>query len=200
MDFVRCPICYENFSQEKRPMTICSNGHSVCEQCSINSQIRAAICCICRGDVLSSPIPNIIVLNMVEAIHDSMVRIQIIEANELSIEPTPFAHGGNADIFRAKWKGETVAIKRIRIGVTDMRQLAQLKAEIAIHVGLRHPCITALFGFTSNGNGREIVVEYAERGPLSQNLRSANQTQLIDWGLDVINGLEFLHSRKIVHR
>ncbi|XP_037033280.1 serine/threonine-protein kinase ULK3-like [Bradysia coprophila] len=201
MDFVRCPVCFENFSLEKRPMTICANGHSLCEQCSTTIRSRAtATCCTCRGRLLPSPIPNISVLNMIEQIHDIMVEIQVIEANELTIEPTPFGYGGNADVFRAKWKGETVAVKRIRTGVSDTRQMAQLKAEIAVHVGLRHPCIISLFGFTAIGGGREIVMEYAERGSLKCNWRSVEEAQHIDWGLDVVHGLEFLHSRKIVHR
>lgn len=198
MDRIRCPICLANFSSEKRPLIICSNGHSVCQQCF--NQVASRTCCICRNALLPSPIVNLDVLSLIEAIHDVMAEIPVIQTEELIIEPTAFGFGGSADIFRATWKREIVAIKRIRTSSTDSRQLSQLKAEISVHVGLRHPCIISLFGYTSNSNGREIVMEYAQRGSLNQNWRNVNTLQHINWGLDVVDGLQYLHSRKIVHR
>lgn len=200
MDLIRCPICFSNFSSEKRPMIICSNGHSVCQQCSNNVNSTTSTCCICRNGLLLSPIVNLDVLSLIEAIHDVMAKIPVIQAEELIIEPKAFGFGGSADVFRATWNREIVVVKRIRTSTTDAKQLSQLKAEIGVHVGLRHPCIISLFGYTTNGNGREIVMEYAERGSLNQNWRDVNERQHINWGLDVIDGLQYLHSRKIVHR
>ncbi|CAF3330090.1 unnamed protein product [Rotaria socialis] len=84
----------------------------------------------------------------------------------------PFGYGGSTDVFRAHWTRHTVDVKRLRTGASasasDAKQLSQLKGEINIHVGLRHPCIISLYGYTSNGDGKEIVMEYAENGSLNQ--------------------------------
>ncbi|CAF4396573.1 unnamed protein product, partial [Adineta steineri] len=145
------------------------------------------------------PIINRDILGLIDAVYETMATIPVIKAEELIIESKPFGYGGSADVFRAQWNRQTVVIKRLRTGTTDPKQLSQLKGEISMHVGLRHPCIIPLFGYTSNGNGKEIVMEYAERGSLNQNWQNVDKTQLINWALDIIDGLQYLHSRKISH-
>lgn len=173
----------------------------MCEGCfhDIQSSLRPE-CSVCRSDLLSTPIVNRDVLNLIEAVYDSMAAIPIIAAEELVMEPKPFGFGGSADVFRAQWKRHTVVVKRLRTGATDPKQLSLLKGEISIHVGLRHPCIISLYGYTSHGEGKEIVMEYAENGSLDKNWKNADATQLINWALDIIDGLQYLHSRKISHR
>ncbi|CAF0752160.1 unnamed protein product [Rotaria sordida] len=182
-------------------MIICSNGHSMCQECfnDIKSSTQPA-CSICRNSLLSTPIVNRDVLNLIEAVYESMAAIPVIKAEELIIEPKPFGYGGSADVFRAQWNRHTVVLKRLRTSTNDPKQLSQLKGEISIHVGLRHPCIISLYGYTSNGDGKEIVMEYAERGSLNQNWKKVDKTQLINWALDIVDGLQYLHSRKISHR
>lgn len=199
MDQIRCPICLTNFSNERKPMIVCSNGHSVCKECFDTIISTSPRCCTCRSELLLSPIVNLDVLSLIEAIRDVMAEIPIIPADELSIEPKAFGFGGNADVFRAKWKRDTVAVKRIRTGTTNQKQLSQLRAEIGVHVGLRHPRIIPFLGYIK-GNEKEIIMEYAERGSLNQNWREADRHQHINWGLDVVDGLQYLHSRKIIHR
>lgn len=201
MDQIQCPICFENFSNENKPYIICSNGHSMCKGCfdDVQSSQRPE-CSICRIDLLREPIINRDVLNLIEAIYEKMAAIPVIQAEELKMEPKPFGFGGNADVFRALWNRQTVAVKRLRTTTDDPKQLSQLKGEISIHVGLRHPCIISLYGYTSNNNGRELVMEYAERGSLNKNWRTDDRKQLINWALDICDGLQYLHSRKISHR
>ena len=182
-------------------MIICENGHSMCDGCLRDIQLSGrAECSMCREELLPKPIVNREVLNLIEAVYESMAAIPVIRAEELVFEAKPFGYGGSADVYRARWKQQTVVVKRLRTGTTDPKQLAQLKGEIGIHVGLRHPCIISLYGYTSNGNGKEIVMEYAERGSLNQNWTNVNQTQLINWAVDIIDGLQYLHSRRISHR
>ncbi|CAF3963810.1 unnamed protein product [Rotaria sordida] len=182
-------------------MIICSNGHSMCQECfnDIKSSTQPA-CSICRNSLLSTPIVNRDVLNLIEAVYESMAAIPVIKAEELITEPKPFGYGGSADVFRAQWNRHTVVLKRLRTSTNDPKQLSQLKGEISIHVGLRHPCIISLYGYTSSGDGKEIVMEYAERGSLNQNWKKVDKTQLINWALDIVDGLQYLHSRKISHR
>jgi hypothetical protein len=182
-------------------MIICSSGHSVCQPCLQNIESSPTpLCPTCRRNLLSEPIVNRDVLDLIAAVYESMAAIPMIKAEELVVEPKPFGFGGSADVFRAQWKRHTVVIKRLRTGQIDAKQSSQLRAEISIHVGLRHPCIISLYGYTSNGDGREIVMEYAERGSLNNNWRKVDRTQLLDWALDVVDGLQYLHSRSITHR
>lgn len=201
MDRIQCPICLENYSNQRKPMIICENGHSMCDGCFRDIQLSSRPeCPMCREELLPKPIVNREVLNLIDAVYESMAAIPVIKAEELVLEAKPFGYGGSADVFRARWKQQTVVVKRLRTGTTDPKQLAQLKGEISIHVGLRHPCIISLYGYTSNGNGKEIVMEYAERGSLNNNWKNTDQTQLGNWAIDVIDGLQYLHSRKISHR
>lgn len=178
-------------------MIVCKNGHSVCNECRIT--LSTTSCCICRSKLLLEPIVNIDVLSLIDAVCDEMTEMSIIPASELCIEPKAFAFGGNADVFRAQWKRDTVVVKRLRIGAINQRQLRQLRTEIAIHVGLRNPRIIQFLGYIK-GNEKEIIMEYAERGSLNDNWRKANRHQHINWGLDIVDGLQYLQSRKIIHR
>ncbi|CAF2934355.1 unnamed protein product [Rotaria sp. Silwood2] len=173
----------------------------MCQEClnGITSSTKPE-CSLCRDSLLPVPIVNRDVLSLIEAIYESMAAIPVIKVEELTMESKPFGFGGSADVFRAQWNRHTVVVKRLRTTTKDPKQLSQLKGEISIHVGLRHPCIISLYGYTSNGDGREIVMEYAERGSLNQNWKNADKTQLIDWALDIVDGLQYLHSRKISHR
>ena len=201
MDRILCSICFENFSDQRKPMIICAEGHSLCQVCYENIRSsRSPICPTCRGDLLGTAIVNREVLNLIATIYETMAAIPVIQPDELVIDAKPFGFGGSADVFRAQWKRQTVVVKRLRTGTNDEKQLSQLRGEISIHVGLRHPCIISLFGYTSNGNGKEIVMEYAERGSLDKNWSKVDQTQLIQWALDIIDGLQYLHSRRISHR
>ncbi|KAL0229098.1 hypothetical protein GEMRC1_013718 [Eukaryota sp. GEM-RC1] len=68
-----CKICLENYSHNRhRPMIICTNGHSVCQECS--SQISQ--CPLCPSPLLPVFPPN---LNIVEA-------LSAAESGELSSE------------------------------------------------------------------------------------------------------------------
>src|SRR5580693_5145198 len=102
MDRIQCPICFENFSNQKKPMIICLNGHSMCEVCfhDIESSVRPE-CSMCREKLLSVPIVNRDVLSLVEAIYESMAAIPVIKEEELIVEPQQFGYGGSADVFRA---------------------------------------------------------------------------------------------------
>ncbi|CAF1669311.1 unnamed protein product, partial [Adineta ricciae] len=201
MDRLQCPICFEDFSKEKKPMIICTNGHSMCQECLTDiKSSRNPECSICREDLLSVSIVNRDVLNLIDAIYETMAAIPVIKDEELTLESKPFGFGGSADVFRAQWQRQTVVVKRLRTGTNDPKQLEQLKGEISIHVGLRHPCIISLYGYTSSGNGKELVMEYAERGSLNNNWKNADETQLMNWALDIVDGLQYLHSRKISHR
>ncbi len=86
MDRIQCPICFQTFSNQKKPMIICLNGHSMCEECFHDIQSLAKPeCSICRENLLSVPIVNRDVLGLIEAVYESMAAIPVIKAEELTI-------------------------------------------------------------------------------------------------------------------
>jgi len=59
-----CQICMEILVETK---IICENGHSVCGKCcSVLKNIYLANCHICRKDILSSPISNIVLEEIIQ--------------------------------------------------------------------------------------------------------------------------------------
>lgn len=71
-DDITCPVCFDPYSElgagenernhyDRRPMIVCSNGHTVCKSCS--QMIRD--CPICRAHLLTPLIPEVTLLTIV---------------------------------------------------------------------------------------------------------------------------------------
>ena len=70
-----CDVCFEHFNSSKRkPLIICSNGHSVCSHCSRNMKS----CPQCRAKCLDTPIPNISLLKTL----DNLVNLKFLVIGE----------------------------------------------------------------------------------------------------------------------
>ena len=73
-----CDVCFEPFnSSARKPLIICSNGHSVCSHCCKNMKS----CPQCRGKCLDSPIPNISLLKTL----DNLVNLKILVIGEAGV-------------------------------------------------------------------------------------------------------------------
>ena len=70
-----CDVCFEPFNSSKRkPLIICSNGHSVCSYCSRSMKS----CPQCRAKCLETPIPNISLLKTL----DNLVNLKFLVIGE----------------------------------------------------------------------------------------------------------------------
>jgi serine/threonine protein kinase len=69
--------------------------------------------------------------------------------------------------------GRPVAIKSISLerARTDAKQLANIKAEIAIMADLNHPNIVRLLDHKGSANHLYLILEYSDSGDLSQAIR-----------------------------
>ncbi len=54
--------------------------------------------------------------------------------------------GSYGIVYKSRWKGEEVAVKRFIRQKLDERRMLELRAEIALLSGLRHPNIVQLIG------------------------------------------------------
>jgi len=107
-------------------------------------------------------------------------------------------------VYRAKWRGSTVAVKRLKNpDISD--ELGDFKKEIAILGKLRHPNIILFLGcLTNDGSNMCIITEFMEGGNLhdvihEKRIRFDFKTTL---GLmkQTAFGLNYLHLSNIVHR
>jgi len=73
-----CDVCFEQFTGgSRKPLVICTNGHSVCALCS--SSMR--LCPQCRCECLKQPITNITLLKILE----SLVTLKVLVLGEAGV-------------------------------------------------------------------------------------------------------------------
>jgi serine/threonine protein kinase len=119
--------------------------------------------------------------------------------------------GAFGTVFHGKWKGTDVAIKRIKYSCFMLpspqadKLLTEFWREAAIISKLHHPNILALYGVVNNGPGATLatVTEFMVNGSLKKVL--LRKDKYLDWrkrimlAMDAAIGMEYLHSKDIVH-
>ncbi|PRP82093.1 hypothetical protein PROFUN_03783 [Planoprotostelium fungivorum] len=113
--------------------------------------------------------------------------------------------GHFGQVYRGLWNNTTVALKTMETEHDDMKK-AEWKKEIVLLQKLNHPNIVRLFGVYDLYSKLYMVVEFAENGSLDvflQKRTNANRlsnNDLIRMCLDVVKGMCYLSSRRIIHR
>ncbi|XP_072100735.1 megakaryocyte-associated tyrosine-protein kinase [Mobula birostris] len=103
-------------------------------------------------------------------------------------------------VFQAEYIGEKVAVKNIKCDVMAQSFLE----ETSVMTKLQHKNLVKLLGVIVD-NGLYIVTEFMSKGNLVNYLRTRGRSvirtkELIQFGLDVCEGMEYLESKKLVHR
>ncbi|XP_078054243.1 megakaryocyte-associated tyrosine-protein kinase [Mustelus asterias] len=103
-------------------------------------------------------------------------------------------------VFWAEYMGQKVAVKNIKCDVMAQSFLE----ETSVMTNLQHRNLVRLLGVVVD-NGLYIVTEFMAKGNLVNYLRTRGRTvvtlkQLIQFGLDICEGMEYLESKKLVHR
>ncbi|XP_078740944.1 mitogen-activated protein kinase kinase kinase 13-like isoform X1 [Lampetra fluviatilis] len=102
--------------------------------------------------------------------------------------------GAQGAVFLGKFRGEEVAIKKVREQrETDIKPLRKLK----------HPNIIAFKGVCTQAPCFCIIMEYCAQGQLFEVLRVGRLVSprlLVDWTCGIASGMHYLHTHKIVHR
>eukprot|EP00026_Physarum_polycephalum_P000251 Phypoly_transcript_00251.p1 GENE.Phypoly_transcript_00251~~Phypoly_transcript_00251.p1 ORF type:complete len:1880 (+),score=208.43 Phypoly_transcript_00251:799-5640(+) len=113
-------------------------------------------------------------------------------------------------VYKAQYKNEDIAFKQLNMtGAVNPAELyAELRREVWLSSGLRHPNIVALKGMCFDPYG--MAMEFIPHGNLYEWLRkdSPNGGKLIGWemrlkiAMDLASGMRFLHNAtpKIIHR
>ncbi|WVZ61463.1 hypothetical protein U9M48_011329 [Paspalum notatum var. saurae] len=136
--------------------------------------------------------------------------VQIISNEDLE-DLREMGSGAFGTVFHGKWKGTDVAIKRIKNSCFMLpspqadKLIAEFWREAAIISKLHHPNILAFYGVVNNGPGETLatVTEFMVNGSLKKVL--LRKGKHLDWrkrimvAMDAAIGMEYLHSKDIVH-
>ncbi|KAJ5072425.1 palmitoyltransferase [Anaeramoeba ignava] len=113
-------------------------------------------------------------------------------------EKYPFAFGSSANIYKAKWGTNQIVIKKLSIQTDEYKKLFQ--NEVNFNLKLNYPNIIRIFGIVEFDNDFGILMEYAEQGTLSLQIDSLSFQEQIDYSLEIIDGIKYLHLNSIIHR
>ena len=141
------------------------------------------------------------------AMPDTMKRLQITPRDVRLLGQEPIGSGHFADVFIADWLGTPCAVKRLRRSRLTEDGLVCFKAEIALHVTLRHPNIVALLGCSVQPEVGKVqaILELCSRGTLEQVL----QNKRLNWSahklpiaIGIARAMAYLHAQDppVIHR
>ncbi|KAI0293257.1 kinase-like domain-containing protein [Russula brevipes] len=97
---------------------------------------------------------------------------------------------------------QTVAVKSVRLVRLKERHITQMMEEIDLVKRLSHPSIVKYEGMARDEHTLKIVIEYAENDSLKEKLELSgkiNETLAANYVVEILEGLDFLHSNGIVH-
>mmetsp|Transcript_121286 Transcript_121286/g.387569 ORF Transcript_121286/g.387569 Transcript_121286/m.387569 type:complete len:1148 (+) Transcript_121286:146-3589(+) len=125
---------------------------------------------------------------------------ELITPEQLIFGPQ-LGSGGSATVFRGSWHGQEVAIKKIS-GVAHMEEM---KKEINALRRLRHPRLVRFIGACLQPPQLLVVTEFMSGGSLHDRIFGVRReglgpSQLWVIAAQVAEGLDFLHTQRVVHR
>jgi N-acetylneuraminic acid mutarotase len=152
-----------------------------------------------------------------------------VQLADIQLE-TVIGTGSFGEVWKGKWRGITVALKKMYSDAKDMCCEEMFdNLEVDVMMRLRHPRIVALLGVGSFSDpplsgeneprkGIFCLLEYAPGGDLEDKVKESekilfyqtNETkashmpfskiQALEWAVQVAEGMKFLHSKHLVHR
>ncbi|XP_030499887.2 uncharacterized protein LOC115715197 isoform X1 [Cannabis sativa] len=147
---------------------------------------------------------------MIAEMEASIYGLQIIRNSDLE-ELRELGSGTYGTVFHGKWRGTDVAIKRIKKSCFAGRSSEQERLtkdfwrEAQILSNLHHPNVLAFYGVVPDGAGGTLatVTEFMVNGSLRHVLlkkdRSLDRRRKLIIAMDAAFGMEYLHSKNIVH-
>ena len=111
--------------------------------------------------------------------------------------------GSNGVVFKGRRKnGSIFAVKCLQ--VTSNNRSTSLMREVDMMCELRHDCVIRVFGskYDKDQSTLNIFMEFADRGNLGElsRLRPIPEPEMICYLRNILSGVQFLHSKKVVHR
>ena len=123
-------------------------------------------------------------------------------------EGVKLGSGGFGDVYLGyrKSTGETVAMKMLRCNELTAHQMDTLDRELRILSSFEHPCILPFIGLVRSPS-YSIITRYMSNGSLFNKLHNGqcqmtplDATQKTIIAIGVAHGMEYLHSKHLIHR
>ncbi|KAJ6233956.1 map kinase kinase kinase-like protein [Anaeramoeba flamelloides] len=125
-----------------------------------------------------------------------------IQFKELTLKKR-LAFGAFGEVFVADWLGTQVAVKKLITEKITEEIMAEYLNEVQTMSALRHPNVVQLIGATKN-YPYCLVMKYYKYGSLYDIIHNKEVDlrllEMLYIGIQVANGMKYLHSRKIIHR
>jgi serine/threonine protein kinase len=112
---------------------------------------------------------------------------------------------GFGEVWKAKYKGDFLAVKKVPAHCLNDQAIASLKLEAEFMKKLSHPRIVSCFGIVESEGNYCMVMELCINGSLSD-FMAANPSATVDWekrndfAIDIAAGMNYLHRLGIIHR
>ena len=130
---------------------------------------------------------------------EKCVRLLEISFEEIEMDKEPFARGGFGKVYMAKWRKVNIVVKIIKADNDELEKAVKCEANLTLR--LSHPNIIKLFGITCMKSRKlGIVMEKAEHGSSDTLIGKIDHEKLTKIALSIIDGLEYVHSQKVIHR
>jgi len=193
----KCPVCNNLFQAtselcDRRPLVACRKSDTICADCC-RTRLDGR-CPVCGDDLLPKPVINKTLMDLIEKCVDLLE----IPVKEIEMEKYPFERGGFAQVYKATWLQESVAIKVIETFNDEDKK--NIECEASLTLRLSHTNVIKLFGITRRRRKLGIVMEMAEHGSLDKSIGKIDHNKLTNIALGIIDGLEYVHSQKVIHR
>eukprot|EP00002_Diphylleia_rotans_P038773 TRINITY_DN8861_c0_g1_i2.p1 TRINITY_DN8861_c0_g1~~TRINITY_DN8861_c0_g1_i2.p1 ORF type:complete len:729 (-),score=152.74 TRINITY_DN8861_c0_g1_i2:319-2505(-) len=113
---------------------------------------------------------------------------------------------GEAYLVRHRVERQTYVLKRMKLRAATRKEKDSAKLEVSLLSKLLHPNIVAYKeSFTTKDETLCIVMAYCEMGDLADYIKkrrgkSIDEYQIVDWITQITMALDFIHSKKVLHR
>ena len=88
-----------------------------------------------------------------------------VNYNEIILDPEPIGRGGYGTVYKGKWRGSTIAIKKMKIEGANNRYDDFIQ-ECQTMMSVRHPNIVLFMGACTVSPNLSIILEYCGNGSL----------------------------------
>eukprot|EP01133_Synstelium_polycarpum_P012480 gene12480-14648_t len=127
-----------------------------------------------------------------------------LDFDELVFFEPPIGEGSFGIVYRGQWRGQDVAIKKLKITHLSSELVADVYREMDLMNKLRHPNIVSFVGAVKTSDKLCLVSEFISMGSLASVLYKERRTltlrEKVRIALDTAKGCNFLHQCGIMHR
>ncbi|EKE41584.1 tyrosine kinase, putative [Entamoeba nuttalli P19] len=128
----------------------------------------------------------------------------ILDPDEL-IQKKKIGEGSFGVVYKGEFKGNSVAIKRMKPKVNDSNSEIEFRKEVEMLAKFRCNYIIHFYGAVIIQDNKCMVTEYAKYGSVQKMIESKPSNSLsksikIKMLLDIARGIEYLHNNGILHR